>query len=143
MKTRKFKISSWFIREELMHKIDITYDNESKRAYELLDIMASKYFKIDNRKSFNRIDVTEEEYQTWYIYFLEYYIDETSIYVGSKEEKESKRLLRSMIKFFGKSNFDMSHRAGAMMNFARALIQNCGEKKALAVAKGLKDQSIN
>ena len=83
MKTRKFKISSWFIREELMHKVDITYDNESKR------------------------------------------------------------LLRSMIKFFGKPNFDMDHRAGAKMNFARALIQNCGEKKALAVAKGLKDQSIN
>ena len=126
-----------------MHKIDITYDNESKRAYELLDIMASKYFRIDNRKSFNRIDVTEEEYQTWYIYFLEYYIDETSIYVGSKEEKESKRLLKAMQKFFGKPNFDMNHRAGAMMNFARALIQNSGEKKALAVAKGLKDQSIN
>ena len=143
MKTRKFKIPSWFIREDLEHKVTITYDNESKRAYELLDIMLSKYWKIDNRKSFNKIEVTQEEYQTWYVYFLEYYIDDCSIYVGSKEEKESKRLLRSMVKFFGKPNFDMNHRAGAMMNFAKALIRNCGEKKALAVAKGLKDQSIN
>ena len=143
MKTRKFKISSWFIREELMHKIDITYDNESKRAYELLDIMTSKYFKIDNRKSFNRIDVTEEEYQTWYIYFLEYYIDETSIYVGSKEEKESKRLLKAMQKFFGKPNFNMDHRAGAKMNFVRAMVETMGGDKAIEVAKGLKDQSIN
>tara|TARA_R100001460_G_scaffold106597_1_gene154246 strand:+ start:103 stop:534 length:432 start_codon:yes stop_codon:yes gene_type:complete len=143
MKKRKFKISSWFIREELMHKIDITYDNESKRAYELLDIMASKYFKIDNRKSFNRIDVTEEEYQTWYIYFLEYYIDETSIYVGSKEEKESKRLLKAMQKFFGKPNFNMDHRAGAKMNFVRAMVETMGGDKAVEVAKGLKDQSIN
>tara|TARA_R110002012_G_C11478208_1_gene594719 strand:+ start:60 stop:491 length:432 start_codon:yes stop_codon:yes gene_type:complete len=143
MLKRKFKISSWFIREELMHKIDITYDNESKRAYELLDIMASKYFKIDNRKSFNRIDVTEEEYQTWYIYFLEYYIDETSIYVGSKEEKESKRLLKAMQKFFGKPNFNMDHRAGAKMNFVRAMVETMGGDKAVEVAKGLKDQSIN
>ena len=143
MLKRKFKISSWFIREELMHKIDITYDNESKRAYELLDIMASKYFKIDNRKSFNRIDVTEEEYQTWYIYFLEYYIDETSIYVGSKEEKESKRLLKAMQKFFGKPNFNMDHRAGAKMNFVRAMVETMGADKAVEVAKGLKDQSIN
>ena len=143
MKTRKFKISSWFIREELMHKIDITYDNESKRAYKLLDIMASKYFRIDNRKSFNRIDVTEEEYQTWYIYFLEYYIDETSIYVGSKEEKESKRLLKAMQKFFGKPNFNMDHRAGAKMNFARAMVETMGVDNAVEVAKDLKDQSIN
>ena len=143
MKTRKFKISSWFIREELMHKIDITYDNESKRAYELLDIMASKYFRIDNRKSFNRIDVTEEEYQTWYIYFLEYYIDETSIYVDSKEEKESKRLLKAMQKFFGKPNFNMDHRAGAKMNFARAMVETMGVDNAVEVAKDLKDQSIN
>ena len=135
MKKRKFKISSWFIREELMHKIDITYDNESKRAYELLDIMASKYFKIDNRKSFNRIDVTEEEYQTWYIYFLEYYIDETSIYVGSKEEKESKRLLKAMQKFFGKPNFNMDHRAGAKMKFVRTMVETMGADKAVAVLK--------
>ena len=135
MKTRKFKISSWFIREELMHKIDITYDNESKRAYVLLDIMASKYFKIDNRKSFNRIDVTEEEYQTWYIYFLEYYIDETSIYVGSKEEKESKRLLKAMQKFFGKPNFNMDHRAGAKMKFVRTMVETMGADKAVAVLK--------
>ena len=135
MKTRKFKISSWFIREELMHKIDITYDNESKRAYELLDIMASKYFKIDNRKSFNRIDVTEEEYQTWYIYFLEYYIDETSIYVGSKEEEESKRLLKAMQKFFGKPNFNIDHRAGAKMKFVRTMVEAMGADKAVAVLK--------
>ena len=143
MKKRNFKMASWFIREDLEHKVTITYDNESKRAYELLDIMLSKYWKIDNRKSFNKIEVTQEEYQTWYIYFLEYYIDETSIYVGSKEEKESKRLLKDMQKFFGKTNFDMDHRAGAKMNFVRTMVKTMGADKAVEVAKGLKDQSIN
>ncbi len=143
MKTHKFKIPSWFIREELEHKVTITYDNESKRAYDLLDIMLSKYWKIDNRKSFNKIEVTEEEYQTWYVYFLEYYIDEGSMYVGSREEKESKRLLKAMIKFFGKPNFNIDHRAGAKMNFVRAMVETMGADKAVEVAKGLKDQSIN
>ncbi len=143
MKTHKFKIPSWFIREELEHKVTITYDNESKRAYDLLDIMLSKYWKIDNRKSFNKIEVTEEEYQTWYVYFLEYYIDEDSMYVGSREEKESKRLLKAMIKFFGKPNFNIDHRAGAKMNFVRAMVETMGADKAVEVAKGLKDQSIN
>jgi len=139
MKKRNFKMASWFIREDLEHKVTISYDNESKRAYELLDIMLSKYWKIDNRKSFNKIEVAEEEYQTWYIYFLEYYIDETSIFVGSKEEKESKRLLRSMQKFFGKTNFDMDHRAGAKMNFARAMVQTMGIDNALKVSKNMKE----
>ena len=139
MKKRNFKMASWFIREDLEHKVNITYDNESKRAYELLDIMLSKYWKIDNRKSFNKIEVTQEEYQTWYIYFLEYYIDETSIYVGSKEEKESKRLLKDMQKFFGKTNFDMDHRAGAKMNFARAMVQTMGIDNALKVSKNMKE----
>ena len=143
MKTHKFKIPSWFIREELEHKVTITYDNESKRAYDLLDIMLSKYWKIDNRKSFNKIEVTEEEYQTWYVYFLEYYIDEGSMYVGSRVEKESKRLSKAMIKFFGIPNFNIDHRAGAKMNFVRAMVETMGADKAVEVAKGLKDQSIN
>ena len=142
MKTRKFKIPSWFIREELEHKVTITYDNESKRAYYLLDIMLSKYWKIDNRKSFNKIEVTEEEYQTWYVYFLEYYIDESSIYVGSKEEKESKRLLKAMIKFFGKPNFNIDHRAGARLAFVRAMAETMGGDKALKVAKDLRKNKV-
>ena len=121
MKAKQFKIATWFINENLLHKVDIHYENETKRAYTLLDILASKYFKIDNRKEFNQIEITEEEYQIWYVYFLEYYIDEGSIYVGSKEEKEAKRLLKSLIKFFGQSNFDESHRAGGKIKFAISL----------------------
>ena len=135
MKTKPFKISTWFINMDLRHKVDIHYENETKRAYTLLDILASKYFKIDKRKKFNQIEITEEEYQTWYVYFLEYYIDPTCMYVGSKEEKESKRLLKAMVKFFGKPNFDINHRAGAMLGFAKSLIDNMGEEKALAVVK--------
>ena len=86
-KKRKFKILTWFIKQDLEHKVTISYENETKRSYDLLKIMLNKYWKIDGRKKFNNIEVTEEEYQTWYIYFLEYYIDEHSIFVGSKEEK--------------------------------------------------------
>jgi hypothetical protein len=121
MKAKQFKIATWFINKDLLHKVDIHYENETKRAYTLLDILASKYFKIDKRKKFNQIEITEEEYKTWYVYFLEYYIDDGSIYVGSKEEKEAKRLLKSLIKFFGQSNFDESHRAGGKIKFAVSL----------------------
>ena len=121
MKTKQFKISTWFIRDYLDYKVDIHYENETKRAYDLLDILASKYFKIDYRKKFNQIEITEEEYKTWYVYFLEYYIDDGSIYVGSKAEKEAKRLLKSLIKFFGQSNFEESHRAGGKIKFAISL----------------------
>ena len=121
MKTKPFKISTWFINEDLLHKVDIHYENETKRAYTLLDILASKYFKIDKRKKFNQIEITEEEYKTWYVYFLAYYIDADSWFVGTKEEKEAKRLLKSLIKFFGQSNFDESHRAGGKIKFAISL----------------------
>tara|TARA_R100000008_G_C3583983_1_gene170677 strand:- start:89 stop:523 length:435 start_codon:yes stop_codon:yes gene_type:complete len=139
-KQKTFNIKTWFIIDELSHKCDIHYENETKRAYDLLDIMMNKYYKIDKRRTYNKIQVTEEEYQTWYVYFLEYYIDEGSIYVGSKEEKEAKRLLKSMIKFFGEPNFDIGHRAGAMLNFAKALIDNMGEKKALEATKQMTKQ---
>ena len=135
MKTKQFNIKTWFIVNELSYKCDIRYENETKRAYNLLDIMMNKYYKIDNKRTYNKIEVTEEEYQTWYVYFFEYYIDPSCMYVGSKEEKESKRLLKAMVKFFGKPNFDISHRAGALLGFAKALIDNMGEEKALAVVK--------
>ena len=123
MKTRKYKIPTWFIEDELSHKVSISYDHETKRAYELLDIMSDKYFKIDRRRKFNRIEVTEEEYQTWYVYFLEYYIDDESIFKGTKEYKEAKKLLDRMIKFFGIPNFNQDHRAGSKLRFVRTLIK--------------------
>ncbi|MBN87997.1 hypothetical protein HTVC035P_gp28 [Pelagibacter phage HTVC035P] len=123
MKIRKYKIPTWFITEELHHKVGISYDHETKRAYDLLDIMSDKYWKIDRRKKFNRIEVTEEEYQTWYVYFLEYYIDDESIYKGTKEYKEAKKLLDRMINFFGIPNFNMNHRAGTKMRFVRTLFK--------------------
>jgi len=121
MKIRKYKIPTWFITEELNHKVSISYDEETKRAYKLLDVMSDKYWKIDRRRKFNRIEVTEEEYQTWYVYFLEYYIDDESIYKGTKEYKEAKKLLDRMIKFFGIPNFNVNHRAGTKMRFVRTL----------------------
>ena len=33
MKTKQFKISTWFIRDYLDYKVDILYENETKRAY--------------------------------------------------------------------------------------------------------------
>ena len=122
MKTKNFKIPTWFIEEELCHKISISYDGETKRAYDLLDILYGKYCKIDRRRKVNSIEVTEEEYQTWYKYFLEYYIDDSSIYAGSKEYKESKKLLNKMFKFFGVSSFSEDHRAGSKLKFAMSLV---------------------
>ena len=131
----KVKIPTWFIEKELCHKVTISYENETKRAYELLDILLSKYYKIDKRKNHNWIEITEEEYKTWYKYFLEYYIDEASWYVGTKEEREAKKLLKKLIKVFGVSDFDEGHRAGALLSFAKAMVDTMGEEKALAVAK--------
>ena len=122
MKIRKFKIPTWFIEDELCHKISISYDHETERAYQLLDILYSKLNVHDRRRKYNWVEVTEEEYQTWYKYFLEYYIDDSSIYAGSKEYKESKKLLKRMFKFFGASSFDESHRAGSKLKFAMALV---------------------
>lgn len=123
MKTKNFKIPTWFINEELCHKVEISYENETPRAYQLLDNLWDKYRKVDNRRKLNSIEVTEEEYQTWYVYFLEYYIDDNSIYAGSNEYKEAKKLLRKMIKFFGVPNFDQSHRAGTFWKFASTLAE--------------------
>ena len=123
MKTRKYQIPTWFIEDHLCHKVTISYDFESKRAYELLDIMNHKYHLIDRRKKSNRIEVTEEEYQTWYVYFLEYYIDDESIYKGTEEYKLSKYLLDRMIRFFGVPTFNENHRAGCKMRFVRTLVK--------------------
>jgi len=123
MKTRKFKIATWFIEDELCHKVSISYDHETERAYQLLDILYSK-LKYDRRRKFNSIEITEEEYQTWYKYFLEYYIDDDSIYYRTEEYKEAKKLLRKLINFFGVSPFDESHRAGAKLKFVKALVDN-------------------
>jgi len=123
MRIKKYKIPTWFITENLHHKVGIHYEQETKRAYELLDIMSSKYFKIDRRKKLNQIEVTEEEYQTWYVYFLEYYIDDESIYAGTQDYKEAKKLLNKMIKFFGVPNFNVNHRAGTKMRFVRTLFE--------------------
>jgi hypothetical protein len=123
MKTRKFKIATWFIEDELCHKVSISYDHETERAYQLLDILYSK-LEYDRRRKFNWIEITEEEYQTWYKYFLEYYIDDDSIYYRTEEYKEAKKLLRKLINFFGVSSFDESHRAGAKLKFVKALVDN-------------------
>lgn len=123
MKKRNYKIPTWFIEQELMHKISISYEGETKRSMDILDELFSKYCKIDRRKKYNWIEVTEEEYQTWYVYFLEYYIDPDSWYYKTKEETESKKLLSRMRRFFGEYTFDESHRAGARMRFVTTLVK--------------------
>ena len=76
-------------------------------------------------------------------YFLQYYIDEASWFVGTKEEKEAKRFLKSLIKFFGKSDFSEDHRAGAKMKFVFNMVKEMGAKNALQVVKSLKDKPLN
>jgi hypothetical protein len=48
-----------------------------------------------------------------------------------------------MRKFFGVHTYNQDHRAGVRMKFVRAMVETMGGDKAVAVAKGLKDQSIN
>lgn len=115
MKIRKFKIPTWFINVELDHKAWISYDGETKRAYELLDILIQKYSRIDQKKSYNMIEITEEEYDTWYVYFLEYYIGSDSIFCKTNSEKEAKKLLNKLKRFFGLPNYDASHRWGEIL----------------------------
>ena len=96
MKIRKYKIPTWFITEELHHKVSISYDEETKRAYKLLDIMSDKYWKIDRRRKFNRIEVTEEEYQTWYVYIFlfSFFIFQNIILMMNQFIKELKNIKR-------------------------------------------------
>ena len=111
MKKRKFKIASWFIREDLEHKVTISYDNETKRAYDLLEIMLNKYWKIDNRKSYNDGDGGSQRRRK----ILPNYksnrkpgkrITRWDAFKDAKEEKESKRLLKAMKKFFGNPKYN-------------------------------------
>ena len=111
----KFKIPTWFINQELDHKVCIEYDGETKRAYELLDILNQKYTKIDQKKLYNMIEITEEEYDTWYVYFLEYYIGSDTIFYKSNTEKEAKKLLNKLKRFFGLPKYDGDHRWGNVL----------------------------
>jgi len=112
MKNRQFKIPTWFINVELDHKVCIEYEGETKRAYELLDILSQKYANIDQKKLYNIIEITEEEYDTWYVYFLEYYIGSDKIFHKTDSEKEAKKLLNKLKRFFGLPKSNQDHRWG-------------------------------
>ena len=205
MKTAKFKISSNFLENDMLHKSSgIHYENESKRSYELLEIITKKlyavlpksvkynskkyknlelkkekitdykeYVKHLNKyylKPFTYIEVTEEEYKTWYKYWLEFYFDDESYFydvrsqfnshdpmvdnikkpkwfpkkrVPSKEYIESKKLFCKMKNIFGEANFSEDHRAGAKMKFVSTMVKEMGVDNALAVAKTLKSSKLN
>ena len=177
----KFKMSSIFLDHEMLHKCDgVSYDNESKRAEELLDIISGKLnFVIPKKrrrdvvnrlekkyytaltlkeyvsslnevykKPFGYIEITKEEYDVWYKYWLEYYVDDYSIFgdirlqfndychnpndpipkwVPNKKTKsweylEANKLLKRMNKVFGEPQLLNDHRAGAKIEFAKTLI---------------------
>ena len=74
-----------------------------------------KYTKIDQKKLYNMIEITEEEYDTWYVYFLEYYIGSDTIFYKSNTEKEAKKLLNKLKRFFGLPKYDGDHRWGNIL----------------------------
>jgi len=117
MKTKTFNMTYDLIENELNHKIAVGYENESKRAYEILEELQEKIIKATSnldcvyKDKKIKFEVTEEEYQTWYVYWFDFYLDETSIWNNTLIQKECKKLKNQMIKFFGKPNFDDSHRA--------------------------------
>ena len=61
------------------------------------------------------IEITEEEYNTWYVYFLEYYIGSDTIFYKSNTEKEAKKLLNKLKRFFGLPKYDGNHRWGNVL----------------------------
>jgi len=130
MKTKTFNMTYNFIVNELQNKIDIEYDNESERAYEILEELQEKISTVTSnldcvyKDKKIKFEVTEEEYQVWFLYWFDFYLDETTIFEGSKEQKESKRLKNQMVKFFGKPNFDDSYRVGRTLKPYITLFRN-------------------
>jgi len=74
MKTKTFNMTYDLIENELNHKIAVGYENESKRAYEILEELQEKIIKATSnldcvyKDKKIKFEVTEEEYQTWYVY---------------------------------------------------------------------------
>jgi len=130
MKTKTFNITYDFIDNELSHKIAVGYDNESERAYEILEELQEKVSKATSnldcvyKDKKIKFEVTEEEYQIWFVYWFDFYLDKTTIFEGSKEQKEAKRLKNQMVKFFGKPNFDDSYRLGRTLKPYITLFRN-------------------
>jgi len=181
MKKHKFKMSSIFLDHEMLHKCDgVSYDNESKRAEELLNIISAKLQSVISKKRrrdvvsrlekkyytaktlkeyvsslnevykkpFAYIEITQEEYDVWYKYWLEYYVDDYSIFgdirlqfsdvlhnpnepkpkwlpnkkTKSWEYLEANKLLKRMKKVFGEPELLNEHRAGAKIDFVKTLI---------------------
>ena len=173
-------MSSIFLDHEMLHKCDgVSYDNESKRAEELLNIISAKlqsviskkrrrdvvsrlekkYFTAKTlkeyvsslnevyKKPFGYIEITQEEYDVWYKYWLEYYVDDYSLFgdirlqfgsswhnpnepkpkwlpnkkTKSWEYLEANKLLKRMKKVFGEPELLNDHRAGAKIKFVRTL----------------------
>ena len=148
------------------------YKNLEAKGEKITDY--KEYVKHLNKyylKPFTWIEVTHEEYEVWYKYWLEYYYDDTSIFwdIRSQYPKnpnsmfysgerpkwlptsrtpdwayiEAKKLLYRMDKFFGQSKFSEDHRAGAKMKFAHNMVKEMGAENALNVVKSLKDKPLN
>lgn len=92
------------------------------------------------KKEFAYLEITEEEFWTWFKYWLEYYYDDGSYYadlrecghpfdkfkshkkIRSAEYLEARKLLNKMFKIFKLDNFIEDHRAGSKLKFAMSLV---------------------
>lgn len=112
-------------RIEEKQKVATTY-----KEYENLEL--SKY-----KKDFAYLEITEEEFNTWYEYWLDFYYDDYSCYADVRENfnqpmkdlqvdkpvrsvqyLEARKLLNKMTKVFKDTSFNQDHRASNKLKFA-------------------------
>jgi hypothetical protein len=114
----------------------ITEKQQSAKSYEeYVSLQLSKY-----KKEFAYLEITEEEFNVWYEYWLDYYYDDFSIYgdirenfiqpfdwlhshkaIRSVEYLEAKKLLNRMKKTFKNNSFNNDYRASNKLKFAYKL----------------------
>jgi hypothetical protein len=114
----------------------ITEKQQSAKSYkEYVSLELSKY-----KKEFAYLEITEEEFNTWYEYWLNYYYDHFSCYgdirenftqpfewlhshkvIRSVEYLEAEKLLTKMKKAFKNNSFNNDYRASNKLKFAYEL----------------------
>ena len=96
MKTAKFKISSNFLENDMLHKSSgIHYENESKRSYELLEIITKKLYAVlpksvkYNSKKYKNLELKKEKITDYkeYVKHLNKYYLKPFTYIEVTEEE--------------------------------------------------------
>jgi len=131
-------------RKDVVKRLEAKHETASDYK-EFISSLNEQY-----KKPFTYLEITQEEYEVWFKYWLEYYYDDDSIFADirtqyplyknsmyysgprpkwlpnkrtpSWEYLEARKLLKRMKKVFDKSDYDLDHRAGTKMKFVQTLI---------------------